>query len=517
MHRLVALAVAALCLSPLAAAAQAATPSNFIFCTLADTGRVPAQIWASPVFEFAVPAHDAEVLNRLAGEFHRHVAGLGGAGDKSCVALATRAEADAFRQQQYAIWDKRMYFIKVGNWHDVAWTPPAGLASAPETAANVSRHFRCYATTTDVPGRVDLAWTVSSGVFEMPVSGERSFAAALEQANAYQEEFKAVAQAHRIPAEATMCSPYDTLAEAEKAEHDYHRLIGGFNTRYTVTPWLPSGKAAAPPAPPSAVKSAVAGEAGAPFVGLKLEAVSNVLAQAMGLTAGKGAWVVGVIDGSAASRADFKPMDVVLEISGQAVEAPSDVPAILSQLRAGFEAPVQVWRERGPHLLKLVVPGGAVAPVVDQASSSAAASGTTVPAAADATSAPVPATPRPLYCLAVVQRTKPALLLRTPVHQLATADGSLAAVGATLGALYSAVKQQYPGKWRDDEAKCYDNSRVIAGERLCMAISNTHLGGLQSVLLYCNATQEGLASRLAEMDAVKDVSGLQVLEWPTGI
>ncbi|KRG61685.1 hypothetical protein ABB26_18160, partial [Stenotrophomonas humi] len=123
MHRLAALVVAALGLSPLLAAAQAATKSSFILCTLTDTGRTPAQVWASPVFEFVAPVHDMELLNRLAGEFHRHVAGFGGAGDKSCVALATRAEADVFREEQRALWDKRMYFIKVGNWHDVAWTP----------------------------------------------------------------------------------------------------------------------------------------------------------------------------------------------------------------------------------------------------------------------------------------------------------------------------------------------------------------------------------------------------------
>lgn len=317
-----------------------------------------------------------------------------------------------------------------------------------------------------------------------------------------------------------MCSPYDTLAEADKAEHDYHRLFGGFNTKYTVTPWFPSGKAAAPTAPPTAVKVAAAGEAGGPpSVGLKLGEVSNELAQAMGLAAGKGAWVIEVIDGGAASRADFKPMDVVLEIAGQAVDAPSDVAAIVSRLRSGFEAPVQVWRGRGPHVLKLVVPGGAAAPVVRPASSLAATAGTAVPVSAIATiaPAPAPARPQPPYCLAVVQRTKPVLLLRTPVHHLATADDSLATLGAVLGRLYSAAKQQYPGKWRDDEVKCYDNSRTIAGEKLCMAISNTHFGGLQSALLYCNVTQEGLASRLTDMDAINDVSGLQVLEWPAGI
>lgn len=244
MHRFVALALAALGGSPLSVLAQDAPGTNYALCTVTDTGRAPAQVWASPVFEFNAPVFDVEALNRVAGEFLRHVSGLGGAGNKDCVALETRAEAEALRQEQRSIWDKKMFFVKAGHWRDVAWTPPP-LAAAP-MAATVPRWFRCYATQTDVPGRYATAITVSSGVFQQSVPGERAYVAAAEQAQAYREEFGQIAQANNIPEELSMCANYDTQGEADKAERDYRKMIGGFNAKYDVVAWAPSGKAIVP-------------------------------------------------------------------------------------------------------------------------------------------------------------------------------------------------------------------------------------------------------------------------------
>lgn len=355
MHRLAVLALAALGLLPLAAAAQSPAP-NYALCTLMDTGQVPAQVWASPVLESNAPAHDIEALNRLAGAFHRHVAGLGGAGTKNCVAMSTRAEAEAFREEQRALWDTRTFFVKAGNWHDVAWVPPADALVAASPAPAQKRYFRCHATTTDVPGLIATAWTVSSGVFEKSVPGDRALAAAVEQANSYREEFKPVAQAAGIPAEFSQCYPYDTRAEADKAEQDYRRLIGGFNTKYDVVGWVPSGKVAAASAAP--LPTGQAANAGAPPVrlGIAIIPVSAELAQAAALGPPRGAWVAEVADGSLARRSGIQVADVVLEIAGQVVIAPVDVPAILARLRPGFEVPVRVWRAGGPHELKIVIP-----------------------------------------------------------------------------------------------------------------------------------------------------------------
>jgi len=507
MHRLALLALAALCLSPWVAAAQSPATSH-VLCTLTDAGHTPARVWASPVLKFDAPAHDMEALNRLAGAFHRHVAGLGGAGDKNCVALATRAEAEALRQEQRAIWDKRMFFVKAGNWRDVQWTPPADVLVTTGQQQAQTRYFRCHATMTDVPGRVDTAWTVSSGVFERPVPGDRAFAAALEQAQAYRDEFKTVAQAAGIPAELSSCSPYDTLGEADKAERDYRRLIGGFNTKYDVVAWVPSSKAVPSPVMPSAAAQTADGIAKPARLGMRIGAVGAELAQASGLGAPRGAWVIEVADGSAARQGGIEAMDVVLEIAGQAVAVPGDVAAIIGRLRPGFEAPVQVWRAGAVRELKLIVPAPQAPAIPAEADVAASSPPESVRGQVAA------ANPAALYCLGSVQRSKPPLQLRTPIRQQAMAGASPVVLQATLASLYAAARQAYPGNWHDGEAKCYENASVFPGETMCIAGSSKHFGGTQSAVLFCNATREQIEARLRDMDKV-DGGTAQAFDWPS--
>ena len=54
-------------------------------------------------------------------------------------------------------------------------------------------------------------------------------------------------------------------------------------------------------------------------LGIQITGVSAELAQALGLSSTQGAWVVEVGADSAAARAGVKPMDVLVEIAGQAV------------------------------------------------------------------------------------------------------------------------------------------------------------------------------------------------------
>ncbi len=507
MHRLVVLALVALSLSPRVAAVQSPT-TGYVLCTLTDIGHTPARIWASPVFESNVAAYDMEALNRLAGAFHRHAAGLGGAGEKSCVATNTRAEAEALRQEQRALWDKRTFFVKAGSWHDVPWTPPADVLVARNPEQAQTRYFRCHATLTDVPGRIDIAWTVSSGVFEKPVPGDRALAAAMEQAHSYREEFKTVAQAAGIPAELSSCFPYDTRGEADKAERDYRRLIGGFNTKYNVIAWVPSGKAIPPPVMPSATAQTADVNAKPAGLGMRIGAVGAELAQASGLGAPRGAWVIEVADGSPARQGGFETMDIVLEIAGQAVAVPGDVAAIIERLRPGFEAQVQVWRAGAVRELKFIVP-------VPQAPAA--------PVVADAVASPSPEAvrrqaavvePATLYCLGSVQRSKPPLLLRTPIRQQATADADPTVLRETLAALYAAARQAYPGDWRDQEVKCQATSNMFPGETMCIAVSNSRFGGMQNAVLFCNASREQIQARSQSMDKA-DGGTAQAFDWPS--
>ncbi|WP_296253788.1 hypothetical protein [uncultured Stenotrophomonas sp.] len=412
MHRLALLAFVALGLSPLAAAQSA---GGYVLCTVTDTGHTPARVWASPVLEFNASILDMEAVNRVAGAFHRHVAGLGGAGEKSCVAMRTRAEAEALREEQHGLWDKRTLFVKVGKWHDVPWTLPADVLAAVGVTQAQPHFFRCHATATDVPGRLVTALTVSSGVFEKSVPGDRALAAALEQAGTYREAFKPVAQSAGIPAEAAYCFAYDTRAEADRAEQDYRRLIGGFNAKYDVVRWVPGDKAA-----------------------VRSPAAAPPVAEDAGVERGRVGVRVGVV-------------------GAEQLDAPATRP------EAGNVAVAEV--------------------------------------------------PAALYCLGSVQRTKPALLLRTPIRQQPTADADPATLQATLASLYTAARQAYPGSWRDQQAYCQDSSSVFPGETMCISVSQTYMGGLQNAMLFCNGSREQIEARSRDMSKA-DGGNAQAFDWP---
>jgi hypothetical protein len=278
-----------------------------------------------------------------------------------------REEALAQREQQRAIWSKRLFLMKVGSWRDVDWTPPPWDAAA-RPPAQTTRYFYCYATQVDIPDRSDLAHTVASQIFAMPTGADPM--AVYAQSAAYAEEFKQIVRAHGQPDEGTTCTAYDTQAEAAKASRDHRRLFGGFNTKFAEVAWMPSGSApaavAATPTSASVAQPAAAAAAAPRALGVGIAPVTAEVAQATGLLAARGAWIVKVIEGSVAMQAGIEPMDVLLEIDGRPVAAPQDVPPLVAGLRAGVPIPVQIWRDRRMQQLSLLFPGGAAAAVPGQ-------------------------------------------------------------------------------------------------------------------------------------------------------
>ncbi|QNH23192.1 hypothetical protein HEP73_04145 [Xanthomonas sp. GW] len=356
-------------LAPVAALAQAPAPTRtaFAFCSVTDTGGVPAKVWASPVVEIAYQDDASGWLrrsNELASDFLQHVGSLGGAGTKDCMLGPGREEALAQREQQRAIWSKRLYLMKVGSWRDVDWTPPPWDAAA-KPPAQITRYFYCYATQVDIPDRSDLAHTVATQIFAMPSGADPT--AVYAQSAAYAEEFKQTVRAHGQPEEDTTCTAYDTQAEASKASRDYRRLFGGFNTKFAEVAWMPSGRAAAVAAatPTSASATPIAPTAAAAAaprtLGVRIAPVTAEVALATGLPPARGAWIVEVIDGSVAMQAGIKPMDVLLELDGRPVGGPQDVPPLVAGLRAGVPVPAQIWRDRRMQQLSLLFAGGAAA------------------------------------------------------------------------------------------------------------------------------------------------------------
>lgn len=271
MKHLAVLAAACLAclLAPAAARAQAAlaTQDGFAYCNVTDTGSAQAKIWASPIFAFRFRSDDPggfQRLNAIAGEFLTQVNALGGAGTKLCEYAATRAEIEASREQHRAIWDKRMYFVKLGDWREVPWTPapwdPASEAAAP---AQITRYFTCSAVQTDVPGRVARSRALASQVFAIEVPSAEP-AGMYTRALAYAKEFKEVALAQGVVDPNPNCVPFDTRAEADKSLVDQRRLLDGFNQDYKEIAWRPEVVAPAVSPSPANVPQASAAPATSP-------------------------------------------------------------------------------------------------------------------------------------------------------------------------------------------------------------------------------------------------------------
>jgi len=182
-------------------------------------------------------------------------------------------------------------------------------------------------------------------------------------------------------------------------------------------------------------------------LGMALETPRPELVKALGLKDNSGAWVVSVTPGSAADKAGIKPMDVIRDLSGQMVTAPNDVQTIAGKLRAGYKAPLGVWRERGNRELALTIPAGAAAPlIVVKAQPLAdvpvvAATTTIAPAQATVTDA------KP-FCHAYIYVVKKPGGWQSPIFQTATDNRTPAVMMASLSAFVAKVRQQEPEQWR---------------------------------------------------------------------
>lgn len=514
MHRLAMLALVAGGLVPGFVHAQAVSTAQqgYAFCSVTDTSHAQATIWASPVVPVTFGADDPGGFRRgmdLAGEFLAHVGSLGGRGDKSCNVMTTQGEAAAFREEQRALWDKRVYFVKVGDWRDIAWTPAAYTPSAPvANAAPVTRHFLCQATQTDIPDRSDISRTVTSGVFTMPVSGTDPMQAMYEQASAYGIEFQSVVQAHGLPVQGS-CMPYDTAGEAQYAYQQMVRFSKGFNMKYTEVAWTPTGRPVAVPTAPAAAAPTPAVNAASPSpkgrLGVRVDAVSPALAQGLGMASAQGAWIVEVMPDSVAAKAGFKAMDVVLEVAGQPIVAATDLPAATAALTPGAETRMRIWRDRKAQDLIVVMPG-------DPATA-------TTPAAPSVTETPATAASTPstneYTCVAQVSTTHaPPIVMHAPIHVFAGASTDHAALARSLTTLLAHVQASGPEWIAFAPVKCYPNDAVFAGEAFCVSSVYKRMRNIAQVgAMYCNASRAQTEKRWQDMQSA--AAGVaKPLAWP---
>ena len=80
------------------------------------------------------------------------------------------------------------------------------------------------------------------------------------------------------------------------------------------------------------------------WLGVRIQQVSDEIAESLGLDAARGALVADVTKEGPAEAAGIRPGDVILEFNGQPVDEMRQLPRIVADTRVGEEVPVSVWR-----------------------------------------------------------------------------------------------------------------------------------------------------------------------------
>ena len=102
--------------------------------------------------------------------------------------------------------------------------------------------------------------------------------------------------------------------------------------------------------PASMVQNVVAdlkehGEVERGWLGVHIQAVTDDLAEGLGLPEAKGAIVTEVVPGGPASDAGFEPGDVITAVDGVSVDKLRDLPRMIAKLDPGESAEVMIWRK----------------------------------------------------------------------------------------------------------------------------------------------------------------------------
>ncbi len=90
-------------------------------------------------------------------------------------------------------------------------------------------------------------------------------------------------------------------------------------------------------------------------IGVLVQEVGQQLADSFGLDRPRGAIVALVEAGSPAAKAGLKSGDVILAVGSQAVERSGQLSAIISQLKPGAHATLEIWRDRASRKVEIEI------------------------------------------------------------------------------------------------------------------------------------------------------------------
>jgi serine protease Do len=116
------------------------------------------------------------------------------------------------------------------------------------------------------------------------------------------------------------------------------------------------------------------------WLGVRIQTVTEEIADALGLKEANGALVAGVIPGGPAEKAGLKDGDVILEFDGRTVGQMRRLPRIVADTEVGRTVPLKVWR--GGHEMSVKVEVGALEE--NEEKTAAATPGTPTPAVGQA-------------------------------------------------------------------------------------------------------------------------------------
>lgn len=81
------------------------------------------------------------------------------------------------------------------------------------------------------------------------------------------------------------------------------------------------------------------------WLGVKIQSVTDEIAETMGLKETEGALVASVTPGGPAEKSKIKAGDIILEFNGQKLDAMRQLPRIVAESPIGKDVPVKIWRD----------------------------------------------------------------------------------------------------------------------------------------------------------------------------
>jgi serine protease Do len=90
-------------------------------------------------------------------------------------------------------------------------------------------------------------------------------------------------------------------------------------------------------------------------IGVVIQDVNQQLADSFGLDRPRGALVSQVEPGGPGAKAGLKPGDVILGVDGRRIERSSQLPTLISNLKPGSSATLELWRDKAARKLEIEV------------------------------------------------------------------------------------------------------------------------------------------------------------------